>query len=55
MDNDGFFFFIAILSFGVFGLVAGWFVADTHYKRLLIEKYGATYCDGEFSLEGCDE
>ena len=53
--DDFYVFFIATLFFGIFGLAAGWFAADTYYKRLLIEKYDATYCDGEFSLEKCDE
>ena len=55
MDDDVFLFFSVALFFGAVGLAAGWFTADTHYKRLLIEKYDATYCDGKFSLEECDK
>ena len=44
----------AIFSFGV-GVIVGESVRENYYQKLLIEKYDATYCDGKFSLEKCDD
>ena len=39
----------------VIGIKSGESKMENYYQKLLIEKYDATYCDGKFSLEKCDE
>jgi len=55
--TDGFGRFIAIIFIGLFCFGAGAFFAssvmNSNWQRLMIEDYGATYCDGIFSLTPC--
>lgn len=50
---------ISFISSAVLLLVlllnAGYSKTESYYQKLLIEKYDATYCDGKFSLEKCDD
>ena len=44
----------AMFSFALgFGLGENY--TEDYYQRLIIQHYNATYCDGKFSLEKCDD
>lgn len=56
---DLFGIFVAIIIVGIFsfgiGVGIGRSIENSSWQRIMIEDYGATYCDGIFSLTPCSK